>query len=110
MEWLFWFVPGVLVAVASSVLALVLNHRSPERTIRQILDRTISWIAIGLLVLTLSGCLYTLRIGCPPDDNVCDAPAMAAMGIVLLGAIAVVELLFFGIPAAFFVLKMVRRK
>ena len=110
MDWLFWIVPAALVAAVSAALALALNHRSPERTIRQILDRAISWAGIGLLVLTLGGCLYTLHSGCPSGDTVCDAPAMGAMGIILVGAIAAVELLLFGIPAAFFALKMVRRK
>ncbi len=110
MDWLFWIVPGLVVAAASSALAVLLNRRSPEKTIRQILDRAISWAAVGVLVLTLSGCLYALHTGCPPDDNVCDAPTMAAMGIVMIGAIAAVEVVFVGIPAAFFALKMTRRK
>ena len=83
--------------------------RSPERTVRQLLDRTISWLAIAVLVLTLGGCVYSLQMKCPAYVDVCDGPTMAAGAIVMIGVIAVVEVIVVGIPVAFATLKLLRR-
>lgn len=109
MEWSFFAVLALVIAVVSASGAYFANMLSPQRTVRQLLDRTISWLAIGVLVLTLGGCAYFLQMKCPAYVTVCDGPIMAAGGIVMIGAIAFVEIIVVGVPVAFATLKLLRR-
>jgi hypothetical protein len=110
---MFWWFAGtgaLVVALAAAATSYFANRHAPERSIREVMDRTISWLAIGTFALTLVGCTYFLRTGCPPADTVCDAPAMASMGVLALGGLLVVEIIVVGIPVSFATLKILRRK
>ncbi|MEO7364971.1 MAG: hypothetical protein ABIW03_01470 [Sphingomicrobium sp.] len=103
------FITAIVVAAIAAATAVMANKRWPQRTIRQLLDRIITWLVLGTFVLMAVGCALVLRTGCAPDDHVCDGPAMAAAGVTILGAMLVAAAVVVGTPVAYLVLKVLRR-
>jgi len=90
--------------------ALILRRQLPGRSIGEVIHRLLAWSVLGTLALMLVGCGLTLTKGCVPDDLVCDAPAMAAAGVIMLGATLAVVIAFVGGPVAYLVLRITERK
>ena len=52
----------------------------------------------------------TMASDCPALDTVCDAPGMAAAGVMMIGALLIGLVFFVGGPVAYLALKLVERK
>jgi hypothetical protein len=110
LEIAFFLGAAIVVGPVAALSAYLANRRSPYRSIRQIMDRVISWLAIATFVLSVAGCYHVMSRPCAPEASVCDAPAMAAAGSLVLGGLVLVAVLVIGIPAAYVTLKLVRLK
>jgi hypothetical protein len=100
----------LVVASVAAPVALLMSFRRPDRAVGVLVTRTVFWLVLGTFVLTIIGCAYFLREKCLPDDNVCDAPAMAAMGVTFLGGLIAALIVVVGAPAAYVILRLLRRK
>jgi hypothetical protein len=100
---------AVVVALVAAAAAFLANKCWPQLTIRQLMDRVVMSLTAITLVMMVAGCGLVLRTKCAPENHVCDGPAMAAMGVTLLGATILVAIVFVAIPISFMVLKILRR-
>lgn len=101
---------GLIVGVFSAVAAYLANRRRPDVAIRETVDRIVTWLTLATFTLALAGCAFILGKGCAPQEAACDMPAMAAAGVMWIGAIALVAVLAFGIPVSYVTLKLLRSK
>jgi hypothetical protein len=99
----------LVVALLSALAAVVASRRWPQKTIRQLVDRVVVWLMLSTIALTVGGSVWALHMECAPDVRVCDAPVMAAFGIIFLGAMVLGVVVVVGVPVVIAVLRLARR-
>jgi len=101
---------GLVVALISGGTAAFANHKWPEKPIRVLTNRIVSYGILCTVILMIGGCAYFLAQPCPPDDFVCDAPAMAQAGVLAMGSFIIAALVLVGVPTILVTLNVLRRR
>jgi uncharacterized membrane protein len=104
-----FFLIGTGVAAIAAAAAFLANKRWPQRTISQLTNRIVNWLVLSTFILMFVGCALVARTRCAPDDRVCDGPAMAAAGVMIVGVMIVAAVVLVGAPVAYSLLKVLRR-
>jgi hypothetical protein len=99
----------LVVALLSALVAIVANRQWPQKTIRQVVDRVVASLTLSTIALTVGGSIWASRMECAPQVRVCDAPVMAAVGIIFIGAMVLGVVVLVGVPVAIAVLRLSRR-
>ena len=104
------FLIAASVAAVAAVAAFLANKRWPQSTIGQLTNRIVNWLVLSAFILMIVGCALVARTGCAPDDSVCDGPATAAAGVMILGVMIVAAVVLVGAPVAYSLLTVLRRR
>jgi F0F1-type ATP synthase membrane subunit c/vacuolar-type H+-ATPase subunit K len=100
---------GAGIAFFAAAIAAAANRKWPERTVQQITTFSVFALVVGFFVLTIAWMLWLTTAPCPAR-SVCDAGAMAAAGVIMLGAMGLIAALAVGAPVAYFTVRALRAR
>jgi hypothetical protein len=97
---------AAIIALFAAALAALSSRRRPQRTAKDLMMFTVTVLSAAILALTIGLMIWFLSRPCA--DSVCDAGAMAAAGVVMLGAVEVIIVFAVGAPAAYLTIRFLR--
>jgi hypothetical protein len=99
----------VVAAVVSALLCKAFARRWPQATTDQLVLRSAAPLPALIATLTIVGLISIFMIECAPNDDVCDGPAMAGAGIIVIGTVGSAVAFVTGAAVAWIALFSIRR-